>query len=143
MIVRMAMPPRHHQLIHFILSLEGSHRHCSAACLHGTRENEYAQIIVRLCLLRRALSREPVNCDPWAAWDPLPSPDSSKRRMTDAAQTAGMGEPTNGMHDSGTQSCYACRAWLLHLASTTQSCLFLRSCYLLSWASRGVLMDVN
>ena len=49
----------------------------------------------------RALSREPVNCDPWAGWDPLPSPDSSRRHIANGAQTEIPEEPTNGLHNSG------------------------------------------
>ena len=70
-------------------------------------------------LLRRALSREPVDCDPWAAWDPLPSPDSSKRRMANGAQTAAMGERTNGVQDTGMpvmlrMSCMLASPGILH-----------------------------
>ena len=58
----------------------------------------------------RALSREPVNCDPWAAWDPLPSPDSARRHMSNGLQEIteladeealhNMAEPVNGLHST-------------------------------------------
>ena len=61
-------------------------------------------------LLCRALSREPVNCDPWAAWDPLPSPDITRRHMSNGLQDIAelededalhvAAEPRNGLHST-------------------------------------------
>lgn len=49
----------------------------------------------------RAVSREPVNCDPWAAWDPLPSPDSTRRQLPNGLLDEPALGPTNGLHHKG------------------------------------------
>lgn len=56
------------------------------------------------CAVCRALSREPVNCDPWEGWDPLPSPDSTRRQMANGLQRDAAEAPTNGLHRSGMSS---------------------------------------
>jgi len=64
--------------------------------------------------LCRALSREPVNCDPWAGWDPLPSPDSSRRHIANGAQAEILEEPTNGLHNTGMHFSLLCQRALTY-----------------------------